>query len=162
DEAAFRQASRVIVIRGRVALDGILWQPVAAVLAYDHGTFLTGLDVLRHQQHAPGDHVGIHIDEDLVAGPLRFVVDQAPAWVDWGERGVNPADDFLRKRLAKLLDLANENLRRLLLHAIHAEAFAARSQGAYERGVIEKVGLPGGRRLAQQTLDVLFQFNNLA
>ena len=36
----------------------ILRHAVAAVLADDHGPFLARLEILRQQQHAPGEHVG--------------------------------------------------------------------------------------------------------
>ena len=43
------------------------------VLADDHRPPFARLEILGQEQHAVGEHVGVDVEHDLVAGPLRLV-----------------------------------------------------------------------------------------
>ena len=99
DEAAFREPGREVVVGRVVALDHVFGQAVPAVLADHDRPLLALLDPLGHQQHAPGEDVGIDVEHDLVAGPLRRVVDLARARVGRQDRVGDAAEDLLGRTL---------------------------------------------------------------
>ena len=69
-EAAIGQPGGKVVIGGIVARKDVGRPAFQAVLADDHRPPLARLDVLGHQQHAVGEHLGQHVQHDFVADPL--------------------------------------------------------------------------------------------
>src|SRR5262249_23544213 len=59
----------------------ILWLPLQPVLAYHNWSLLALLQVLRHQQDTVGEDIGVKIEHDFVAFPLRRVVSKTGARV---------------------------------------------------------------------------------
>ena len=72
------------------------------------------------------------------------------------------ADHLPGEDLAQRPDFPGKDLRGLLLDAEHAEAFAARCQGADQGGLIEKEGVARRVGVAEQALDVTLQLRDLS
>lgn len=60
-----------------IAFHCLVGDAVEPMLADHHGPLLTGFDVLRDQQYAPGKNVREHIQHHFIACEFRGVVDAA-------------------------------------------------------------------------------------
>ena len=74
------------------------------MLADDHRPPLARLEVLGHQQHAVGEHVGKHVQHHLVAGPVFAFVALPRPRVGRQRPVVEPADHLVVEVLAVGLD----------------------------------------------------------
>ena len=80
DETAFGQPRReVVVCVLQRRIDNVLHTAVHAVLADNHRTPLSGLQVLGKQKNSVSEHVSPNRQVDFIAGPLRLVVSPAGA-----------------------------------------------------------------------------------
>ena len=101
DEAALGQLrGEIVIVRASSPSTTSLGTPSASVLADDHGPPLARLEILGHQQNAPGKHVLPDVEHHFVADPLFRVVDLARAGIEGRQGLVEPAQDLFRKVLA--------------------------------------------------------------
>ena len=108
DVAQFDEPAREVVVdRPLLDVDGVGRPPFEAVLAHDHRPLLAGLQVLRQQQDAVGEHVRVHVEHHLVAGPGLLVVHLPRARVERHRRLGQLADhlgvEVVAVPLARLL-----------------------------------------------------------
>ena len=163
DEAALGQPGREVVIGRQVALDHVLGQAVAAVLADHDRPPLARLEILRHAAARPrrrrrGTRRAPPRSRSTSAGRRSCASADAA-----GKTGSSMTADHLPGQdLAQRPDFSGKDLRGLLLDAEHAEPFAARGQGADQGGLIEKEGVARRVGSAEQALDVTLQLRDLA
>ena len=111
-EALVCQTRREIVVCGNVALDNILRQASATVLAYHHRAPLTRPEVLRKKQDAPRENLRPYIQDDFEPCPFRIVVDPPSSRIGWQERLIELAQNFFVKVSAIPLRPLDELTRR--------------------------------------------------
>ena len=84
-----------VVVRRLLSIDRVARQSVAPVLDDHHRATLARRDVLGHHEHAPGEHVGPHVEDDVPRGPSGGLGDLAAARVERQVRRVEYADAIL-------------------------------------------------------------------
>ena len=92
--------SRYFADKPVVPLDHIFGDARASVLADDDRAPLARLQILGHQQDAPGKHIGPHVERHFIAIPLLCVVDLARSRIERQERLLKPSQDLFRQVLA--------------------------------------------------------------
>jgi len=74
DEAFLAELGCEIVIGSVVTLDHVFWASFQAMLAYNHGTPLAGLNVFRHEEDTIGKELGVCVENDFVPRPFCLIV----------------------------------------------------------------------------------------
>ena len=100
DEAAIGERRPEIVVERHVPVDRLARQPVAAVLDYDHRAPLAGGDPLGYHDHAPREHVGPDVEDDVPGRPSVRLADLARPGVERHVRRVERADAVPAEALA--------------------------------------------------------------
>ena len=131
DEAFFGQARGEAVVEVRVDRRvGHFPRPAfEPVLADDDRAPLAGLEVLRHEQDAVGEHAGPDVEHDLVAAELRLVEHRRVRGFGGRGRVGQPADDLVP-------DVARIGGRGLPALAEDASAFDQKAVRFGERRII--------------------------
>ena len=125
---------------------------------HDRSSF-AGLEIFRHQQYAPREHVLPDIEHDFVADPLFSVVDLSCASVERYVGIVEPTQHFFSKVLTERFGALDELVRRDRVVTQLSGPVLSRE---FWCDFVQEGTLADVLRVADESLHVLFELRDLS